>query len=57
MTIWCAERGAGEPVVLLCARHLAGELPRGRLVELEWAGHLPALERPEEINRLLLDYL
>lgn len=40
-----------------CARHLAGELPRGRLVELEWAGHLPAMERPEEIDRLLLDYL
>ncbi|MEW1839953.1 alpha/beta hydrolase [Nonomuraea angiospora] len=39
------------------ARHLAGELPRAQLVELEWAGHLPALERPEEINRLLLDYL
>ncbi|WP_188196328.1 alpha/beta fold hydrolase [Nonomuraea sp. SYSU D8015] len=42
---------------LLCARHLAAELPRGRLVELEWAGHLPAMERPEEIDRLLLDYL
>ncbi|WP_327581980.1 alpha/beta hydrolase [Nonomuraea sp. NBC_00507] len=42
---------------LRCARHLAGELPQGRLVELDWAGHLPALERPEEIARLLLDYL
>lgn len=39
------------------ARHLAGELPQARLLELEWAGHLPALERPEEINGLLLDYL
>ncbi|WP_220449621.1 alpha/beta fold hydrolase [Nonomuraea longispora] len=37
--------------------HLSAELPRARLVELEWAGHLPALERPEEINALLLDYL
>ncbi|MEV0237240.1 alpha/beta hydrolase [Nonomuraea sp. NPDC050786] len=45
------------PYFLAGARHLAGELPRARLVELEWAGHLPALERPEEINRLLLDYL
>ncbi|PZG22779.1 alpha/beta fold hydrolase [Nonomuraea aridisoli] len=39
------------------ARHVAGELPRARLLELEWAGHLPALERPEEISALLLDYL
>ncbi|MEO3868192.1 alpha/beta hydrolase [Nonomuraea sp. B12E4] len=39
------------------ARHLAGTLPRARLVELDWAGHLPALERPEEVNALLLDYL
>ncbi|MET7329636.1 alpha/beta hydrolase [Nonomuraea sp. NPDC005650] len=45
------------PYFRASARHLAGELPRARLVELEWAGHLPALERPEEINRLLLDYL
>ncbi|MET9854568.1 alpha/beta fold hydrolase [Streptomyces sp. NPDC006450] len=26
-------------------------------VELPWAGHLPSLERPEEINRLLLPFL
>ncbi|MCF6473353.1 alpha/beta hydrolase [Nonomuraea sp. MG754425] len=39
------------------ARHLAAELPDARLVELDWAGHLPALERPEEISALLLDYL
>ncbi|MEV0612127.1 alpha/beta hydrolase [Nonomuraea sp. NPDC050404] len=39
------------------ARHLARELPAARLLELGWAGHLPALERPEEINALLLDYL
>ncbi|MGP4100785.1 alpha/beta fold hydrolase [Nonomuraea sp. KM90] len=45
------------PYFLHSAHHLAGELPRARLVELEWAGHLPALERPEEISSLLLDYL
>ncbi|MFC5817972.1 alpha/beta fold hydrolase [Nonomuraea harbinensis] len=39
------------------ARHLAGRLADAELVELEWAGHLPALERPEEVTRLLLDYL
>jgi pimeloyl-ACP methyl ester carboxylesterase len=26
-------------------------------VELEWAGHLPSLERPELLNPLLLDFL
>ncbi|HLU75979.1 MAG TPA: alpha/beta hydrolase [Nonomuraea sp.] len=39
------------------ARHLAERLTGAELVELEWAGHLPALERPEEVTRLLLDYL
>ncbi|NUR93530.1 MAG: alpha/beta hydrolase [Nonomuraea sp.] len=39
------------------ARHLAATLPDARLIELEWAGHLPAMERPEEITALLLDYL
>ncbi|NBF00384.1 alpha/beta hydrolase [Nonomuraea sp. KC401] len=49
--------GRDLPYFVASARHLAAELPRARLVELEWAGHLPALERPEEINALLLDYL
>ncbi|MFI6297256.1 alpha/beta fold hydrolase [Nonomuraea sp. NPDC050790] len=39
------------------ARHLAENLPDAGLVELGWAGHLPSLERPEEITALLLDYL
>lgn len=39
------------------ARYLATELPDARLLELDWAGHLPALERPQEVTRLLLDYL
>jgi pimeloyl-ACP methyl ester carboxylesterase len=29
---------------------LAGELPQGRLVVLEGAGHIPMLERPEELS-------
>jgi pimeloyl-ACP methyl ester carboxylesterase len=41
----------------LSARHVAAELPHAELVELDWAGHLPALERPSEVTRLLLDYL
>jgi 3-oxoadipate enol-lactonase len=39
------------------AADLAGRLPEGRHVELAWAGHLPSLERPEEINQLLLAFL
>ncbi|MEV4089243.1 alpha/beta fold hydrolase [Nonomuraea fuscirosea] len=45
------------PYFVATARKLAGDMPRARLLELPWAGHLPSLERPEEINRLLLDYL
>jgi 3-oxoadipate enol-lactonase len=40
------------------ARRLAGELPgAGPVVTVEGAAHLPALERPEETARLLLDFL
>ncbi|GIF44342.1 alpha/beta fold hydrolase [Actinoplanes xinjiangensis] len=39
------------------AVHLAGVLPKAQHVELAWAGHLPSLERPEEINGLLLEFL
>ena len=39
------------------AVHLAGVLPRARHVELDWAGHLPSLERPEAVNALLLEFL
>lgn len=33
---------------------LAGRIPGARHVELEWAGHLPSLERPDELNSLLV---
>ena len=39
------------------AVRLAGLLPSARHVELDWAGHLPGLERPEPVNRLLIDFL
>ncbi|MEU7000923.1 alpha/beta hydrolase [Nonomuraea sp. NPDC046570] len=39
------------------ARHLAAELPEAALVELDWAGHLPSVERPDLTLALLLDYL
>ncbi|MFF5975921.1 alpha/beta fold hydrolase [Streptomyces sp. NPDC012769] len=39
------------------ATRLAALLPDVREVALDWAGHLPALERPEETARLLADFL
>lgn len=39
------------------AKRLAAEIPGARLETIEGAGHLPSLERPDELNRLLLDFL
>jgi pimeloyl-ACP methyl ester carboxylesterase len=39
------------------AESLAGQLPQGRHVDLAWAGHLPNMERPDEINALLIAFL
>ncbi|HWH05986.1 MAG TPA: alpha/beta hydrolase, partial [Gaiellaceae bacterium] len=36
---------------------LAEQLPNARLETIAGAGHLPSLERPEELNRLLLAFL
>ena len=39
------------------ASHLADLIPGAEHVELDWAGHLPALERPDAVLALLLDVL
>jgi pimeloyl-ACP methyl ester carboxylesterase len=39
------------------AAHVAAEVPGAELVELPGAAHLPSLERPDEVNRLLLQFL
>jgi 3-oxoadipate enol-lactonase len=39
------------------ARKLAAEIPGARRETIAGAGHLPSLERPVELNRLLLDFL
>lgn len=39
------------------AAHLATQIPGADHVELDWAGHLPSLERPDAVLALLLDVL
>ncbi|MFV0128169.1 alpha/beta fold hydrolase [Streptomyces sp. HMX112] len=39
------------------AARLAVQLPDARHVELDWAGHLPGLERPSEVTALLTGFL
>jgi 3-oxoadipate enol-lactonase len=41
----------------LIADRLAAELPNARRAVVEGAGHLPALEQPEQIARLVLDFV
>jgi len=41
----------------LIAAHLAETMPQARLIELDWAGHLPGLERPGETTGLILESL
>jgi len=48
---------ADRPELLALAERLVGELPDARLETIAGAGHLPSLERPDELNRLLLDFL
>jgi 3-oxoadipate enol-lactonase len=39
------------------SERLAREIPRARHVVVEGAGHLPALERPDETSRLIREFL
>ncbi|SEF23394.1 Pimeloyl-ACP methyl ester carboxylesterase [Amycolatopsis pretoriensis] len=44
---------ADAPGLVELSQHLAASLPDAELVELPATGHLPAMERPEEVNTLL----
>ncbi|WP_036959667.1 alpha/beta fold hydrolase [Promicromonospora kroppenstedtii] len=39
------------------ANHLAGQIPGARHTQLGWAGHLPNLERPDEVTKLVSEFL
>jgi pimeloyl-ACP methyl ester carboxylesterase len=39
------------------AAHVADSIAGARLERLANAGHVPSLERPDEVNTLLLDFL
>jgi pimeloyl-ACP methyl ester carboxylesterase len=39
------------------AVRLSEQVPDARHLELDWAGHLPSLERPDLLNPILLDFL
>ena len=43
--------------IAAAAARLAAEIPGARLETIAGAGHLPSLERPDELNRLLLEFL
>ncbi len=45
------------PDMLEIADVLATSIPGARKAVIEGSGHLPSLERPDELNRLLLDFL
>ena len=49
--------GDDVPDMAEIAAILAARVPDTRLETIEGAGHLPSLERPDELNRLLLDFL
>jgi pimeloyl-ACP methyl ester carboxylesterase len=39
------------------SRELAAGLPNGRFLEVEGAGHLVGLERPEVVNAAIVEFL
>ena len=51
-------RGALDwPDVAAAARRLVDEVPNAREVVIEGCAHLPTMERPDEVARLILDFI
>jgi 3-oxoadipate enol-lactonase len=48
---------ADRPELRELAAALAADLPDARLETIAGAGHLPSIERPDELNALLLEFL
>jgi pimeloyl-ACP methyl ester carboxylesterase len=46
-----------QPRIIAAADLLEREMPKAQKVVMTGAAHLPNMERPEEFNRILLDYL
>jgi pimeloyl-ACP methyl ester carboxylesterase len=46
-----------KPDFKAIAQHLAEQIPGAELAVVPDAGHLVGLDRPDELNRLLLDFL
>ena len=49
--------GEDRPELHDVVARLARELPDAQVATIEGSGHVPSLERPEELNRLLLGFL
>jgi len=46
-----------KPDFLAIGQHLAEQIPGAELAIVEGAGHLVGLDRPDELNALLLEFL
>jgi 3-oxoadipate enol-lactonase len=53
--VLCGREDRGYPSAL--SEHMARAIPGARLEWIEEAGHLSALERPEEVNRFLVPFV
>jgi 3-oxoadipate enol-lactonase len=51
----CGREDRGNPPAL--SQHIAGAIARARLEWIEGAGHLAPVERPEEVNQLLIPFV
>jgi pimeloyl-ACP methyl ester carboxylesterase len=46
-----------QPDIIESSKMLAGEVPGARLTMMEGVAHLPNMEKPDEFNRLVLEFL